>query len=30
MVQDYFLRRVKGQECSAYEACIPFLNKQMA
>jgi len=29
MVQDYFLRRVKGQECSAYEACIPFLNKQI-
>ena len=26
MVQDYFLRRAKGQECSAYEACIPFLK----
>lgn len=27
MVQDYFLRRAKGQECSAYEACIPFLTR---
>ena len=26
MVQDYFLRRAKGQECGAYEACIPFLT----
>ena len=26
MVQDYFLKRAKGQECSAYEACIPFLQ----
>lgn len=27
MVQDYFLRRAKGQECAAYEACIPFLTR---
>ena len=26
MVQDYFVKRAKGQECSAYEACIPFLK----
>lgn len=26
MVQDYFIRREQGQDCSAYENCIPFLN----
>lgn len=26
MVQDYFLKRAQGQECLAYEACIPFLK----
>lgn len=25
MVQDYFVRRAKGQACCAYEGCIPFL-----
>lgn len=25
MVQDYFLRRARGQDCQAYEQCIPFL-----
>lgn len=27
MVQDYFIRRQKGQDCSALEACIPFLYR---
>ena len=25
MVQDYFIRRQRGQDCQALEACIPFL-----
>lgn len=25
MVQDYFIKKAQGQECAAYEACIPFL-----
>ncbi len=25
MVQDYFLKRARGQDCQAYEACLPFL-----
>ncbi|MFZ3191786.1 MAG: type IV secretion protein Rhs [Moraxellaceae bacterium] len=24
IVQDYFVRREKGQECAAWEACLPF------
>lgn len=27
MVQDYFLRRARGQRCDAYETCIPFLKR---
>ena len=27
MVQDYFIRRQRGQDCHALEACIPFLDK---
>ncbi|HBL97627.1 MAG: type IV secretion protein Rhs, partial [Psychrobacter sp.] len=26
MVQDYFVRRQKGQDCQDLEACIPFLT----
>jgi len=26
MVQDYFIKKTCGEECSAYEACIPFLT----
>lgn len=26
MVQDYFLKRAQGQDCQAYEHCIPFLK----
>ena len=26
MVQDYFLRRERGEDCSAWQACIPFLT----
>lgn len=26
MVQDYFIRRARGQDCRALEDCIPFLN----
>lgn len=26
MVQDYFLKRAQGQDCQAYENCIPFLK----
>ena len=26
MVQDYFIRRHLGQDCQAFEACIPFLQ----
>ncbi|PNK61849.1 type IV secretion protein Rhs [Psychrobacter sp. FDAARGOS_221] len=26
MVQDYYLRRERGQDCQAWEACIPFLQ----
>ncbi|WP_230658249.1 type IV secretion protein Rhs [Psychrobacter sp. I-STPA10] len=26
MVQDYFLRRERGEDCSAWQACIPFLS----
>jgi hypothetical protein len=25
MVQDYFIRRQRGQNCQALETCIPFL-----
>ena len=28
MVQDYFVRRQRGQDCQALEACIPFLTIQ--
>lgn len=28
MVQDYFIKRETGQDCQAYEACIPFLKRQ--
>lgn len=28
MVQDYFVRRQRGQDCQALEACIPFLTVQ--
>ena len=27
MVQDYFIKKSRGQQCQAYEACIPFLSK---
>ena len=27
MVQDYFIRRAKGQSCEEYEQCIPFLKQ---
>ena len=26
MVQDYFIRRERGEDCSAWQACIPFLT----
>ena len=26
MVQDYFMRRERGEDCSAWQACIPFLS----
>ena len=26
MVQDYFIQKQRGQNCQAYEACIPFLS----
>ncbi|MEY4516542.1 MAG: hypothetical protein RL180_888 [Pseudomonadota bacterium] len=25
LVQDYFVRRAQGQDCTAYERCLPFL-----
>lgn len=25
MVQDYFIKKIQGQNCDAYEQCIPFL-----
>lgn len=25
MVQDYFIKKAQGQDCAAYEQCIPFL-----
>ncbi|ENU20751.1 hypothetical protein F994_00984 [Acinetobacter bohemicus ANC 3994] len=28
MVQDYFIKKARGQECRAYEACIPFLSQK--
>lgn len=28
MVQDYFVRREQGKDCSAWQACIPFLQNQ--
>jgi len=28
MVQDYFVRRQRGQNCQEWEACIPFLTEQ--
>ncbi|MEN6669667.1 type IV secretion protein Rhs [Psychrobacter sp. B38] len=28
MVQDYFIRRQRGQDCQDLEACIPFLTPQ--
>tara|TARA_R110002050_G_scaffold111829_2_gene225837 strand:+ start:156 stop:689 length:534 start_codon:yes stop_codon:yes gene_type:complete len=28
MVQDYFVRRQRGQNCQEWEACIPFLTVQ--
>ena len=28
MVQDYFIKKARGQECQAYEACIPFLSQK--
>ena len=28
MVQDYFIKKACGQECQAYEACIPFLSQK--
>lgn len=28
MVQDYFIRRQRGQDCQDLEACIPFLSVQ--
>ncbi|TCB52585.1 type IV secretion protein Rhs [Acinetobacter sp. ANC 4779] len=28
MVQDYFIKKSQGQECSAYEDCIPFLSQK--
>jgi hypothetical protein len=28
MVQDYFIRKSRGQECQAYEDCIPFLSQK--
>lgn len=27
MVQDYFVKLKKGQDCSAYQECIPFISK---
>lgn len=30
MVQDYFIRRQRGQDCQDLEACIPFLSVQSA
>lgn len=30
MVEDYFIRRQRGQDCQALEACIPFLDKYSA
>lgn len=30
MVQDYFVKRATGQECAAYESCIPFLPQSGA
>lgn len=26
MVQDYFVRRARGQDCQMFQACIPFLH----
>lgn len=26
MVQDYFVRRARGQDCTAWERCLPFIN----
>ncbi|MDN5511828.1 type IV secretion protein Rhs [Acinetobacter sp.] len=28
MVQDYFIKKMRGEECGAYEACIPFLTQK--
>lgn len=28
MVQDYFIKKARGQECQAYESCIPFLSQK--
>jgi hypothetical protein len=28
MVQDYFIRKNQGQNCQAYEACLPFLDQK--
>ena len=28
MVQDYFIKKSRGQECQAYEDCIPFLSQK--
>jgi hypothetical protein len=28
MVQDYFIKKSRGQECQAYEECIPFLTQK--
>ena len=28
MVQDYFIKKSQGQQCQAYEACIPFLAQK--
>jgi hypothetical protein len=30
MVQDYFVRRQRGQDCRDFEACIPFLTAKPA
>ena len=29
MVQDYFVRREKGKDCGAWQACIPFLQQHI-
>lgn len=29
MVQDYFIKKKCGQDCSMYEACIPFLSSKL-